>query len=184
MINNDADIPTALYELLEILGSSTRAKILQLIAQRPFYLTEISRTLNIGQQAVIRHMRKLEESGLVKSYQKDARQSRIPRNYYEIKKDLHIRLRLTPNGFTIIEGTPTPKSETPSYISEHFPEIADFLKGFEKISKNANQKSKIQLLEKRKQETQRLILLLSRYQDILTNHLEDINTLLKEAGML
>jgi ArsR family transcriptional regulator len=179
MINNDTDISVALYELLEILGSSTRAKILQLISQRPFYLSEISRTLNIGQQAVIRHMRKLEKSGLVRSYQQDARQSRIPRNYYVIKKDTHIRLRLTPHGFTIIEGTQTPVKKDTLDINKRFPEIAKFFQDLKKLTQPSDQKTRIDLLEKRKRETQKFVNLLAQYQNVLNDHLKELNDLLK-----
>ena len=181
MIDNETDISVALYELLEILGSSTRAKILQLIAQRPFYLSEISRTLNIGQQAIIRHMRKLEKSGIVRSYQQEARQSRIPRNYYVIKKDTHIRLRLTPNGFTIVEGGQTPLKTTPPDFGTRFPEISYFFQDLRRLSLSSNHEAKMVFLEKQKEQTQQFISLLTQYHNALNEHLEEIYTLLKNS---
>ena len=129
--NNDVE---DLKILLDVIGSSTRARILQLIAERPFYLSEIARTLNIGQQAIIRHMRKLEESGLVDSYKEDARQSRIPRSYYTISKDTNIIVRLTNNGLTIEEIKVKKPKNIILELDKEFPKISKFNKDYEKIS--------------------------------------------------
>ena len=51
--------------LLDLLGNENRRRILGLLAQRPCYVTEISDSLGVSPKAVIDHLRKLEEAGLV-----------------------------------------------------------------------------------------------------------------------
>ncbi len=43
-------------ELLNMLGNETRRGILQMLSERPYYVTEISQELDIGQKAIIEHL--------------------------------------------------------------------------------------------------------------------------------
>ena len=53
--------------LLDLLGNENRRRILRLLARKPCYVTEISEYLGVSPKAVIDHLRKLEEAGLVES---------------------------------------------------------------------------------------------------------------------
>jgi len=75
-------------EFLDILGNANRRRILRLLSQRPCYVTEISEYLGVSPKAVIDHLRKLEDAGLVESRTDDRR-----RKYFSISR--HVRLEVT-----------------------------------------------------------------------------------------
>lgn len=75
-------------EFLDLLGNANRRRILSLLAERPCYVTEISEFLGVSPKAVIEHLRKLEEAGLVQSRTDEKR-----RKYFSISR--HIRLEVT-----------------------------------------------------------------------------------------
>ena len=75
-------------EFLDLLGNANRRRILRLLAERPCYVTEISEFLGVSPKAVIDHLRKLEEAGLVESRTDSKR-----RKYFSISR--HIRLEVT-----------------------------------------------------------------------------------------
>jgi len=75
-------------EFLDLLGNENRRRILQLLARKPCYVTEISEFLGVSPKAVIDHLRKLEDAGLVNSRTDERR-----RKYFSI--DRHVRLEVT-----------------------------------------------------------------------------------------
>lgn len=75
-------------EFLDLLGNANRRRILRLLAQKPCYVTEISEFLGVSPKAVIDHLRKLEDAGLVESQTDDRR-----RKYFSIAR--HVRLEVT-----------------------------------------------------------------------------------------
>jgi len=75
-------------EFLDLLGNNNRRRILRLLSQRPCYVTEISEYLGVSPKAVIDHLRKLEDAGLVESRTDDRR-----RKYFSISR--HVRLEVT-----------------------------------------------------------------------------------------
>jgi ArsR family transcriptional regulator len=75
-------------EFLDLLGNANRRRILRLLAERPCYVTEISDFLGVSPKAVIDHLRKLEEAGLIESRTDEKR-----RKYFSIAR--HIRLEVT-----------------------------------------------------------------------------------------
>lgn len=75
-------------EFLDLLGNANRRRILRLLAQKPCYVTEISEFLGVSPKAVIDHLQKLEDAGLVESRVDERR-----RKYFSIAR--HIRLEVT-----------------------------------------------------------------------------------------
>jgi ArsR family transcriptional regulator len=75
-------------EFLDLLGNANRRRILRLLSRRPCYVTEISEYLGVSPKAVIDHLRKLEDAGLVESRTDDRR-----RKYFSISR--HVRLEVT-----------------------------------------------------------------------------------------
>jgi len=81
-------------ELLDLLGNENRRRILRLLARKPCYVTEISEYLGVSPKAVIDHLRKLEEAGLIESRTDDQR-----RKYYFISQNLRLEVSVSPYGF-------------------------------------------------------------------------------------
>ena len=53
--------------ILDVMGCKTRRDILNLLTQEPRFVSEISKELEIGQKAIIEHLRAMEELGMLKS---------------------------------------------------------------------------------------------------------------------
>ncbi|MFB6143180.1 MAG: ArsR/SmtB family transcription factor [Halorientalis sp.] len=81
-------------ELLDLLGNENRRRILRLLSRKPCYVTEISEYVGVSPKAVIDHLRKLEEAGLVESRTDDQR-----RKYYFISQNLRLEVSVSPFGF-------------------------------------------------------------------------------------
>jgi len=80
--------------LLDLLGNENRRRILRLLSQKPCYVTEISEYLGVSPKAVIDHLRKLEEAGLIESRTDDQR-----RKYFNITRSLRLEVDVSPHGF-------------------------------------------------------------------------------------
>jgi ArsR family transcriptional regulator len=80
--------------LLDLLGNENRRRILRLLARKPCYVTEISEYLGVSPKAVIDHLRKLEEAGLIESQVDDQR-----RKYFHIARNLRLEVELSPYRF-------------------------------------------------------------------------------------
>src|SRR6056297_932757 len=88
-------------ELLDLLGNANRRRILRLLSQKPCYVTEISEYLGVSPKAVIDHLRKLEEAGLIESRTDDQR-----RKYFNITRSLRLEVDVSPHGFGVKSAYP------------------------------------------------------------------------------
>ena len=91
--------------LLDLLGNENRRRILRLLARKPCYVTEISEYLGVSPKAVIDHLRKLEEAGLVESRTDENR-----RKYFHIARNLRLEVHVSPYDF----GTKSAYAASPS----------------------------------------------------------------------
>jgi ArsR family transcriptional regulator len=91
--------------LLDLLGNENRRRILRLLARKPCYVTEISEYLGVSPKAVIDHLRKLEEAGLVESTVDEGR-----RKYFSIARNLRLEVNVSPYDF----GTKSAYSASPN----------------------------------------------------------------------
>ena len=80
-----------LEEILDVMGCKTRREILNLLTQEPRFVSEISRELEIGQKAIIEHLKAMEELGLLKSSFQKIERGR-PRKYYDISQKVEIQI--------------------------------------------------------------------------------------------
>lgn len=91
--------------LLDLLGNENRRRILRLLSRKPCYVTEISEQLGVSPKAVIDHLRKLEEAGLVESHTDDGR-----RKYFHIARHLRLEVTVSPYGFGAKSAYPASSS--------------------------------------------------------------------------
>jgi ArsR family transcriptional regulator len=75
--------------LLDILGNRNRRRIIELLRQKPCFVTEISDTLTISPKAVIDHLQMMEREAILSS-QTDERR----RKYYYLTNDILIDISL------------------------------------------------------------------------------------------
>jgi len=91
--------------LLDLLGNENRRRILRLLARKPCYVTEISEYLGVSPKAVIEHLRKLEEAGLIESRVDDQR-----RKYFHIARNVRLEVTVSPYGYASKSAYPSNNS--------------------------------------------------------------------------
>ena len=91
--------------LLDLLGNENRRRILRLLSHKPCYVTEISEYLGVSPKAVIDHLRRLDEAGLVESRTDDQR-----RKYFHIARNLRLEVSVSPYRFGAKSAYPASRS--------------------------------------------------------------------------
>ena len=91
--------------LLDLLGNENRRRILRLLSHKPCYVTEISEYLGVSPKAVIDHLRRLEEAGLIESRTDDQR-----RKYFHITRNLRLEVSVSPYRFGAKSAYPASRS--------------------------------------------------------------------------
>lgn len=121
------------------LKSETRRKILAMLAGEPMYLTQLAFQLDLGQQAIFRHLQLLEETGLLNSDFKDAGQG-APRRYYHIAKAVRVEVQISPEMFDVgLFDVPRIEIKTP----KEFPELDEIVSQCQELIKQPNSKEKL-----------------------------------------
>jgi ArsR family transcriptional regulator len=83
-------------KLLDILGNENRRKIIQLLASRPCYVSEISGRLGVGPKAIISHLSLLEQAGLIECSVDEQR-----RKYFNIANNMRLEVSVSPYAYTM-----------------------------------------------------------------------------------
>jgi ArsR family transcriptional regulator len=83
-------------KLLDILGNENRRKIIQLLANRPCYVSEISGRLGVGPKAVISHLSLLEQAGLIECSVDEQR-----RKYFNIANNMRLEVSVSPYAYNV-----------------------------------------------------------------------------------
>jgi ArsR family transcriptional regulator len=86
--------------ILDVMGCRTRREIINLLREEPCFVSQISKELEIGQKAIIEHLRAMEELGLLRSSFKKVERGR-PRKYYDMPHDLTVNIVITHNTFNV-----------------------------------------------------------------------------------
>jgi ArsR family transcriptional regulator len=75
--------------LLDILGNRNRRRIIELLRQKPCFVTEISETLTLSPKAVIDHLQMMEREAILSCQTDDRR-----RKYYYLANDIMVEVSL------------------------------------------------------------------------------------------
>lgn len=86
--------------ILDVMGCRTRREIINLLREEPRFVSQISKELEIGQKAIIEHLRAMEELGLLKSSFKKIERGR-PRKYYDMSQDITVNIIINQNTFQV-----------------------------------------------------------------------------------
>ena len=86
-------------EALSILENPTRRQILRKLVKEPHYPLQLSELLNVSQQAVVKHLKVLEESGFVDSERVPSEKGGPPKKMYKVNPSFSLRLDLGPDLF-------------------------------------------------------------------------------------
>jgi len=87
--------------LLDVLGNETRRRILNLISHEPMYFNQLAKEIRTGQQAILRHVKILEDSGLIESYAMRSDLGAPDRKYYRVNSSFNLSISVSNDNFTI-----------------------------------------------------------------------------------
>ena len=87
--------------ILDIIGNNTRRKILATLAREPMYFNQLAKEISIGQQAILRHMKTLEDIGLIESYAEKSNLGAPDRKYYRLSSSFSLTICLSDDAFSI-----------------------------------------------------------------------------------
>jgi predicted transcriptional regulator len=87
--------------ILDILGNNTRRKILSVLAEEPMYFNQLAKEIGVGQQAILRHLEALEESGLIETYAEKSDLGAPDRKYYRLNDSFILTISLSEDDFTM-----------------------------------------------------------------------------------
>jgi ArsR family transcriptional regulator len=138
--------------LLDVMGCKTRRNILDLLKDEPRFVSQISKELEVGQKAIIEHLRAMEEAGLLKSSFQKIERGR-PRKYYDISQDVEFQVFISQG--TIRIKMPGHEFQELRILEEKAimgedvsPELEELIKNYEEATKHA--KNFLKQLDERK----------------------------------
>jgi ArsR family transcriptional regulator len=99
--NNNTSTLTDTDVLLDVLGNETRRRILNLISHEPMYFNQLAKEIRTGQQAILRHMKILEDTGLIESYSEKSDLGAPDRKYYRVNSSFNLSISVSNDNFTI-----------------------------------------------------------------------------------
>jgi predicted transcriptional regulator len=97
--SNEEEIELTLDDILTVLENSTRRKILEKLTKETHYPLQLSKELNVSQQAIMKHLKVLEAYGLVECFEEKSTTGGPPRKCYTPTKNLSLRIDIGPNTF-------------------------------------------------------------------------------------
>lgn len=97
---NQTDADIDMDDVFDVMGCKTRRDIINLLREEPMFVSEISNELNIGQKAIIAHLRAMEEIGILSSSYKKIMRGR-PRKYYDMPHEVNINITINKNNFDV-----------------------------------------------------------------------------------
>jgi ArsR family transcriptional regulator len=102
-------------DILDILGNDTRRRILAALADEPMYFNQLSKEVDIGQQAMLRHLAALEKGGLIETFAEKSDFGAPNRKYYKLSSAFSLTISLSKDDFVIthqsIKELPTKDSK-------------------------------------------------------------------------
>ncbi len=105
----------AIAHLLDILGNKNRRRILELLRQKPCFVTEISDRLVINPKAVIEHLAIMQKEDVISFYQDEKR-----RKYYYLVQDFQLSVQIKEP-----EQPPQNRMETGNTGDQDVPPLTD-----------------------------------------------------------
>jgi ArsR family transcriptional regulator len=112
--------------LLDILGNRNRRRIIELLRQKPCFVTEISDTLMLSPKAVIDHLQMMEREAILSCEMDDRR-----RKYYYLAHDILIDVSLKELRITLPQ--PDPDAEKNHQLKKTVSMLARMIRAHDQI---------------------------------------------------
>jgi ArsR family transcriptional regulator len=98
--------PAEVARVLDILGNRNRRRIIELLRNKPCFVTEISERLMISPKAVIEHLQMMERENIL-AFRQDERR----RKYYFLANDITVVVNLSPQQVEVAARAAAPSAE-------------------------------------------------------------------------
>lgn len=85
--------------ILAVLSNPIRRRILKKLSTETNYPLQLSRELDVSQQALMKHIKVLEDFGFIKSVEVKSVKGGPPRNLYVVRRRISVRIDLGPNTY-------------------------------------------------------------------------------------
>lgn len=108
-------------DLFDIMGNRTRREILRLLSEKPYFMSELSGELDVGQKAVNDHVELLKKAGMVELRVSPQGRGR-PRKYIRLSRTVSFSGFLGPSVFRTNLGRELSKKQRSS-LRQEFPEL-------------------------------------------------------------
>jgi len=118
-----------LDQILDMLGNDTRREILQLLSEGPCYVSQVSQELNVGQKAIIEHLKLMHHAGILETRDKKIEKGR-PRKYYDISQEVILEVKIGHRLFDISDISPVFDNE----LLKTFPKLEHITAKLEMLS--------------------------------------------------
>lgn len=128
-----SDQDLSLDDILTVLENPTRRKILEKLTKETHYPLQLSKELNVSQQAIMKHLKVLEQYGLVLASEEPSTSGGPPRKCYLPTRNLSIRIDIGPNTFEAKMRT-LDKDQAPMLLGEG--EVQEIPKEYARIQSN------------------------------------------------
>jgi predicted transcriptional regulator len=112
MPENDID------EILEVLENPTRRMILRELAREPRYSLQLAQMLNVSQQAIMKHLRVMEDRDMVRVIVEKSDAGGPPRKCYLASKRFSVTIDMGPGLFEEVVRTFGPAGDEPGEETE------------------------------------------------------------------
>jgi len=109
-------VKATLDGLLRVLENPTRRRILERLARESHYPLQLSKELGVSQQAVVKHLRALQESGLVSSIEEKSDLGGPNRRAYRATERFSLQIDMGPRLF---HAEMRPIAHAPSNVREY-----------------------------------------------------------------
>jgi len=109
-------VKATLDGLLRVLENPTRRRILERLARESHYPLQLSKELGVSQQAVVKHLRALQESGLVSSVEEKSDLGGPNRRAYRATERFSLQIDMGPRLF---HAEMRPMAHAPSNVREY-----------------------------------------------------------------
>ncbi|MDK2463707.1 MAG: helix-turn-helix domain-containing protein [Candidatus Korarchaeota archaeon] len=95
-----------LLELMKLLSSETRLRILEILAEEPVYLEELARQMEMTRQAVLKHLEALSQLGIVSPLREQRGPRGPPRTFYMLNRSVHLSVHVGRGGVLLRTSSP------------------------------------------------------------------------------
>lgn len=139
-----------LDSVLSVIENPARRQILEALVREPHYPLQLSKELGISQQAIVKHLKVLEDNGIVGTYTEKSDLQGPQRKKYYLVQAFSIVVDLTPNLFNVelITRSQLDNHEPVENGCQDLSEIRDRMKKIDEELSHLNSKRDELLVEK------------------------------------